>query len=64
VYEDIDLVQQNLEDFVIMKLSSMEGRRVKYNFTEETFIWGRYKLLGLHPTDQPWFDRIFSLING
>ena len=61
-YQEIPLTEENLENFVIIKLPSMEGAKLLYNADEGKWIWGEYKLINFTNNDLS-FTRILALIN-
>jgi len=61
-FQDIDLVEENLYNFAIIKEPSMEGAKLLYNMDEGSWIWGKFKLIDFTNAD-PYFTQILALIN-
>lgn len=62
VYEIVEYTGQNLESFVLVTKSTMTGKTLSWNFDEDCWTWGRYKLINFSNTD-PYFSRILALAN-
>jgi hypothetical protein len=62
IYEDVLYTGQNLESFVLVTKSTMTGKTLSWNFDEDCWTWGRYKLLNFSNTD-PYYSRILALAN-
>jgi len=63
VYEDVLYTGQNLESFVLVTKSTMKGKVLQWNFDENSFVWGRFRLINLTDSD-PYFSRILQTCNG
>jgi len=62
VYEEVLYTGQNLESFVLVTKSTMTGKTLAWNFDEDCYCYGRYKLVNLVNSD-PYFSRIISIAN-
>jgi hypothetical protein len=62
IYENVLYTGQNLESFVLVTKSTMTGKTLQWNFTEDCWAWGRYKFLNFSNTDV-YYSRILSLCN-
>ena len=62
VYEDISYTSQNLESFVLVTKSTMQGKILQWNFEESAYTWGRYKFINLNDSD-PSFSFILAYCN-
>jgi len=62
VYETVLYTGQNLESFVLVTKSTMTGKILQWNFTENCFVWGRFKLINLVDSD-PFFSSILAIAN-
>jgi len=62
VYEDISYTGQNLESFVLVTKSTMQGKILQWNFEESAYTWGRYKFINLNDSD-PSFSFILAYCN-
>lgn len=65
VYEDVAHTGENLENFVLINLTRLSGKRLVYNMDEMRWVWGRFRFPdNWGPNTDPYFTRILSLING
>lgn len=61
-YEEIEYIEENLRNFVLVKLSGMAGKKLLYDSEKGVWKWGKYLLINLTPAD-PYFDEILAIIN-
>ncbi|MCP4650352.1 MAG: hypothetical protein GY853_09785 [PVC group bacterium] len=62
-YQDVEYVEDNLYNFVVLKSPSLPGRKLTYNIEQESWTWGKYKLINLTTSDSRFGD-ILAYING
>ena len=62
-YQDVSYVEESLYNFVVLKKPSMQGRKLTYNVEQESWTWGKFKLVNLTTSDS-YFSTILSYING
>jgi len=62
-YTDIAYIEDNLYTFVQIKKPDMQGRKLVYNITELSWIWGNnFKFINF-TTDDPRFEDILAYCN-
>ncbi len=62
-YQDVEYVEDSLYNFVVLKKPSLPGRKLTYNIEQESWTWGKYKLINLETSDSRFSD-ILAYING
>jgi len=62
-YQDVEYTEDSLYNFVVLKKPSLPGRKLTYNIEQESWTWGKYKLVNLETTDSRFSD-ILAYING
>lgn len=61
-YEEIEWTGETLENFVIVKEPFMDGKLIVWSVEEDSYVWGKYKLINLTTSD-PRFNSIITIAN-
>jgi len=65
-YQDILYTEENLYLWVTTTKYNTElvGKRLSFNYDEDSWTWGKYRLINLNPITDSYFGQILLLING
>lgn len=61
-YIEIDYIEENLYNFVKIQKNSHQDKKLKFDTTLNSWIWGEFKLVNLTESD-PYFAQILELCN-